>query len=60
MNPMKEWFVQSTNPENRRGSLSEVLESADVFIGLSGPRLLSPEAIAKMAPDSIVFSLANP
>jgi malate dehydrogenase (oxaloacetate-decarboxylating) len=60
MNAMKEWFVQSTNPENRRGSLTDVLVGADVFIGLSGPRLLSAEAIAKMAPDSIVFALANP
>jgi len=60
MNAMKEWFVQSTNPENRRGSLSEVLEGADVFIGLSAPRLLPPEAIAKMARDAIVFALANP
>jgi malate dehydrogenase (oxaloacetate-decarboxylating) len=60
MNPMKEWFVQSTNPENLRGSLTDVLVGANVFIGLSGPRLLPPEAIAKMAPDSIVFALANP
>ncbi|MBF8286876.1 MAG: NAD-dependent malic enzyme, partial [Dehalococcoidia bacterium] len=60
MNPMKEWFVQSTNPENLRGSLTDVLEGADVFIGLSAPRLLPPEAIAKMGRDAIVFALANP
>ena len=60
MNPMKEWFAQSTNPEKRRGNLADVLEGANVFIGLSGPRLLTVGAIAKMAPDSIVFALANP
>ncbi|MDP2675506.1 MAG: NAD-dependent malic enzyme [Dehalococcoidia bacterium] len=60
MNPMKEWFVQSTNPEKLRGSLTDVLEGADVFIGLSAPRLLSAEAIARMGPDAIVFALANP
>jgi len=60
MNPMKEWFAQSTNPEKLRGSLADVLEGANVFIGLSGPRLLTIEAIAKMSPDPIVFALANP
>jgi len=60
MNPMKERLAQSTNPDNVRGSLVDVLKGADVFIGLSGPGLLPAEAIAEMAPDPIVFALANP
>lgn len=60
MNPMKERFAQLTNPDNIRGSLVDVLKGADVFIGLSGPGVLPAEAIAKMAPDPIVFALANP
>jgi len=60
MNPMKEWLAQSTNPDNVRGSLVDVLKGADVFIGLSGPGVLPAEAIAEMAPDPIVFALANP
>ncbi len=60
MNPNKEWFARATNTDRLRGSLVEVLAGADVFIGLSGPGVLPAEAIAKMAPDPIVFALANP
>jgi malate dehydrogenase (oxaloacetate-decarboxylating) len=60
MNPAKEWFAESTNPGNARGSLTDVLEGADVFIGLSGPGLLPAEAIATMARDPVIFALANP
>lgn len=60
MNSIKERFAQSTNPDNVRGSLLDVLEDADVFIGLSGPGVLPAQAITKMAGDPIVFALANP
>ncbi len=60
MNPRKELLSQSTNPDNVRGSLVDVLKGADVFIGLSGPGVLPAEAIAEMASDPIVFALANP
>jgi malate dehydrogenase (oxaloacetate-decarboxylating) len=60
MNPMKEWLAGATNPDNLRGTLVDVLEGADVFIGLSGPGVLPAEAITKMAGDPIVFALANP
>jgi malate dehydrogenase (oxaloacetate-decarboxylating) len=42
------------------GSLEDALEGADIFIGVSQPGLLTPELIAKMANDPIVFALANP
>lgn len=42
------------------GSLEDALTNADVFIGVSQPGLLTPELIAKMAADPIVFALANP
>jgi malate dehydrogenase (oxaloacetate-decarboxylating) len=57
---IKRWYAEHTNPEGRRGSLREVLQGADVFIGLSGPHLLTAEDIKRMAPDPIVFALANP
>jgi malate dehydrogenase (oxaloacetate-decarboxylating) len=60
MNPMKDWFARSTNPDDARGSLQDVLEGADVFIGLSGPGVLPAEAITKMGKDPVVFALANP
>jgi malate dehydrogenase (oxaloacetate-decarboxylating) len=54
------WLAEHTNRENRRGALAEVLEGADVFIGVSAPGILAPEAIAGMARDPIVFAMANP
>jgi len=60
MNPIKERLAQSTNPDSVRGSLLDVLEGADVFIGLSAPELLPASAITKMASDPVVFALANP
>lgn len=54
------WLAEHTNRENRRGSLAEVLRGADVFVGVSAPGVLAPEAIATMAHDPIVFAMANP
>src|SRR5579863_5287108 len=59
-NPHWRWLAEHTNKENRRGSLRDVLEDADVFIGVSAPGILQPEHIARMARDPIVFAMANP
>ena len=50
----------ATNPGRVSGSLQEVLVDADVFIGVSAPRILQPEWIDDMAGDPVVFALANP
>lgn len=60
MTPDREWYAAHTNPDNLSGSLSDVIEGADMFLGLSGPRALPVEAVKKMKPDAIVFALANP
>ncbi len=60
MNPVKEWVAANTNPAGCRGSLSETLVGADVFIGVSAPGLATPDDIRRMAKDPIVFALANP
>ena len=60
MNPVKEWYAANTNPDRLHGTLSQVLEGADFFLGVSGPHLLHAEDIKKMAKDAIVFALANP
>jgi malate dehydrogenase (oxaloacetate-decarboxylating) len=60
MNPMKEWFAKHTNPKQLRGSIGEALAGADVFIGLSGPGVVSVKDIKAMRRDSIVFAMANP
>jgi malate dehydrogenase (oxaloacetate-decarboxylating) len=53
-------YAKVTNPHNEKGSLSDVIQGADVFIGLSRPKLLSGEAVRRMNPDPIVFAMANP
>ena len=60
MNPMKEWFANHTNPKGLTGTVGDALVGADVFIGLSGPGVVSPKHITQMAPDPIVFAMANP
>jgi len=55
----KQWLVESTNPAGHAGTMADALAGADVYLGLSGGTV--PEsAIAAMAEDAIVFSLANP
>jgi malate dehydrogenase (oxaloacetate-decarboxylating) len=55
-----EWFNEHTNPRNVQGSLRDALVGADVFIGVSGPNILTGADIATMADGAIVFALANP
>jgi malate dehydrogenase (oxaloacetate-decarboxylating) len=60
MNSMKEWFAEHTNPRRMRGTAGEALEGADIFIGLSGPGVVSLKDIKSMNKDAIVFAMANP
>ncbi|MDO9525824.1 MAG: phosphate acyltransferase, partial [Gemmobacter sp.] len=56
MNPQKAAFAQVTDAR----VLDEVITGADMFLGLSGPGVLTQDMVAKMAPNPIVFALANP
>ncbi|BFH69005.1 hypothetical protein J27TS7_06930 [Paenibacillus dendritiformis] len=58
--PLWNGFAGRTNPRKVEGGLSEALEGADVFIGLSGPNVLKAEDVERMAADPIVFAMANP
>src|SRR3954454_25123030 len=60
MTAVKRWFSESTNPDRRSGAPAEVIEGADLFVGLSGARVMAPEALARMASDAIVFAMAHP
>ena len=60
MNSMKEWFAKHTNPRRVRGSAGDALTDADVFIGLSGPGVVSLKDIKAMKREPIVFAMANP
>ena len=56
MNPQKAAYAQKTDAR----TLSDVVEGADLFLGLSGPGVLTPEMVARMSPRQIIFALANP
>ncbi|MBU2994719.1 NADP-dependent malic enzyme [Octadecabacter sp. 1_MG-2023] len=56
MTPQKAEYAQGTTP----ATLDDVIEGADMFLGLSGPGVLKPEMVAKMTKAPIVFALANP
>ncbi len=60
MNFEHEALSHITNPNHERGKLSEIMKGADVFFGLSRPNLVSPEMVASMNKDSVVFAMANP
>ena len=56
MNPQKAAYAQVTEAR----TLADVIDGADMFLGLSGPGVLTPEMVARMAPAPIIFALANP
>ncbi len=60
MNPVKQEIAAVTNPRHEKGDVHEVLRGADVFIGVSSPGLLTAADLESMAPDPILFALANP
>ena len=57
---VKRWYAESTNREVRGGAPADVIEGADLLVGLSGARALPVEALAMMKEDAMVFAMANP
>ena len=60
LDPAKERYAKMTDPTVEGETLSEVMEGADVFIGLSGPDVIDVDDLKRMADDPIVFAMANP
>jgi len=60
MNPVKQDIAERTNRERVKGTLADAVRGRHVFIGLSGPGLLTGEMIRTMAKDAIIFAMANP
>ncbi len=60
MNPAKQEIAEMTNPYRRQGKLAELLQGADVFIGVSAPNMVTTEMIQTMNRDAVVFACANP
>ena len=53
-------MAELTNLECKKGTLSDAMAGADIFIGVSAPNIVTPEMIKSMASDPIVFPMANP
>jgi malate dehydrogenase (oxaloacetate-decarboxylating) len=60
MNAVKRWYAESSNTERRSGAPADVIDGADLFIGLSGARVMPAEALARMNDGAMVFAMANP
>lgn len=60
MNEVKEQVAKMTNKSKKEGSLEDMLEGADVFIGVSVGGALTAEMVQKMSEDPIIFAMANP
>jgi malate dehydrogenase (oxaloacetate-decarboxylating) len=60
MSGIKRWYAESSNPDRLGGQPADVIEGMDLFIGLSGPGIISADALGKMNDDAIVFAMANP
>lgn len=60
LNEEKAEMAKISNKSQKKGSLAEVLKGADVFIGVSAPGTVTEEMVKSMAPDPILFPMANP
>lgn len=60
LNWMQEKMAEITNPNRETGSLADALKGADIFVGVSAPNIVTPDMVRSMAPDSILFAMANP
>ncbi len=60
LNWMQKQMLSLTNLENQKGSLSDALKGADLFVGVSAPNIVTKEMVASMNQDAIIFAMANP
>lgn len=60
LNPIKRKISELTNKNQRKGGLVDAVKGADVFIGVSAANILTQEMVRTMAPDPIIFAMANP
>lgn len=60
LNWMQQKMTEITNPNNETGSLADAMKGADIFVGVSAPNIVTPEMVASMNKDAILFAMANP
>lgn len=60
LNWMQKQMMDITNLENAHGTLADAMKGSDIFVGVSAPNTVTPEMVASMNQDSILFAMANP
>ena len=60
LNWMQKKMTEVTNLEGKKGTLADALQGADIFVGVSAPKIVTKEMVASMNKDSILFAMANP
>ncbi|WP_312701111.1 NAD-dependent malic enzyme, partial [Sedimentibacter sp.] len=60
MNEAKSGLADATNPNKEKGSLADVMNNADVFIGVSAADVVKAEMVKTMAKDAVILAMANP
>jgi malate dehydrogenase (oxaloacetate-decarboxylating) len=60
LNWMQQKMTEVTNLSNEKGTLKDALRSADIFVGVSAPNIVTPEMVSSMNKDAILFAMANP
>ncbi len=60
LNWMQQQMAEVTNLDNESGSLADAFKGADIFVGVSAPNIVTPDMVASMSHDSILFAMANP
>lgn len=60
LNWMQKEMMEVTNLEGKSGTLADAFVGADIFVGVSAPNIVTPEMVASMNKDSILFAMANP
>ena len=60
LNWMQQKMAEVTNLEGKTGTLADAMAGADIFVGVSAPGIVSPEMVASMNHDAILFAMANP
>ncbi len=60
LNPAQKQLAQKTNLLNIKGTLSDCIKGADIFIGVSAPNILTKDMVKSMNKDAVIFAMANP
>jgi len=60
LNPFKEKMAKLSNRKIKKGNLKDVIQGADIFIGVSAPGIVTEDMVESMNPDPVIFAMSNP